>query len=187
MSKRPLWTRLDDRLLQKTRVFDLRAQRMRSGDGSYEDDFFYIETPDWVNVIAITPDQQVVLVRQYRHGINEFSLETPGGMVDKEAEDHRDTAMRELSEETGYSSNNVTFLGSIRPNPAMLTNHCHVYLAADATLASGQNLDPSEDITVELAPLADIPEMIRSGKIVHSIVSAAFFLLWIQKPELRVG
>jgi 8-oxo-dGTP pyrophosphatase MutT (NUDIX family) len=179
-----MWQQLDDRLLQKTRVFDVRAQRMRSPDGQYEDDFYYVETADWVNIIPITADEQVVLVRQFRHGINQLSLETPGGMVDKGSLDPKDTAIRELAEETGYAPGTVEHLASIRPNPAMLTNFCHVYVATNVTLQSEQNLDDSEDIAVELAPLAQIPQMIFSGRIVHSIVCAAFFLLWAAKPEL---
>ena len=170
-------------MLQKTRVFDLHAQRMRSPDGNYEDDYFYIRTADWVNIIPITVDEQVVLVRQYRHGINEFSLETPGGMVDAGEKDPSLTAARELAEETGYVPKKVEHLGTLRPNPAMLTNQCHVYLATGVELSGKQNLEISEDITVHLVPLREIPEMIVRGEIVHSIVAAAFFLLWTAHPD----
>ena len=178
------WTILDDRLLQKTRVFDLRVQRMKSLSGPYEDDFYYIHTADWVNVLAITPERKLVLVKQFRHGVNLVSLETPGGMVDDGKGDPKQTAIRELSEETGYVAPELLHLGTLHPNPAMLTNQCHVYLALDAQPKESQHLDPSEDITVHLAPLSEVPAMIQRGEISHSIVSAALFLLWMKRPEL---
>lgn len=180
----PTWTQLDDRLLNKTYVFDLRVQRLRSPDGGYEDDFFYIASRDWVNIIPITKDRQVVLVDQFRHGINERSLETPGGIVDADDPEPMKTAVRELEEETGYVPGSVLSLGTVRPNPAMLNNTCHIFAALDCERSGKQHLEPTEDITVHLVPLLELPRLIRTGEIGHSVVSSACFLLWTQYPEL---
>lgn len=180
------WTILDDRLIEKTRVFDLRAQRMKSLTSDYEDDFFYVHTGDWVNVLAVTPKQELVLVKQFRHGVNLVSLETPGGIVEGN-DDPKDTAARELAEETGYVAPELVHLGSLHPNPAMLTNECHVYLALGAERTQSQDLDPAEQITVHLRPLTEVPSLIRNGTIRHSIVSAALFLLWMERPDLFVS
>lgn len=176
------WIKLGDSLLQQTRVFDLRVQRMLAPDKSHEDDYFYISTRDWVNVIPLTSDGQVVLVEQFRHGINEISLETPGGLVD-EGDTPEQSAFRELSEETGYVAESLEHLGTLRPNPAMLNNSCYFYLARNVELKSEQHLDPSEDISLVTCPLQQIPELILSGQISHTVVAAAFFL-YSQKMNL---
>ena len=178
------WTTLDDQLLNETRVFDLRVRRMRPPDNSFEDDFFYIHSRDWVNIVPITPDKQVVLVEQFRHGIHRPSLETPGGIIDSTDLDPRATAVRELEEETGYRPREVISLGSIHPNPAMLNNTCHLFLALDVEKTGTQNLEPSEDITIQLRPLLEIPNLIRTGAISHALVASAFLMIWTQFPEL---
>ena len=168
------WTRLDTKLLHETRVFDLYSQRMRSPDGSYEDDFFYLKCPDWVVVIPITKQNEVVLVRQYRHGVNECGLEIPGGIMSETGEDPGAAGLREMTEETGYISDKLTSLGFVHPNPALQSNRCHFYLAEDAHPTGIQNLDPSEDIEVVVEPLSAVPSLIKEGKIRHSLCVAAF-------------
>lgn len=170
------WKILNEKLLQKTRVFDLWVQRMLFPDGKSADDFFFLKTADWVNVIPITPDNNVVMVEQFRHGTNVRSLETPGGLVEPGA-DGLQTAIKELAEETGYEAEEMLSLGQLSPNPAMLRNACHVFYAKNATPKHKLNLEPAEDISVHLVPLKNIPEMILSGEIKHSIVAAAFYLL----------
>ena len=185
MSKDRNWTRLDKKLLNKTRVFDLYAQRMRSPDGSYEDDFYYLECPDWVIVIPITSAGDVVLVRQYRHGVNECGLEIPGGIMSEAGEDPAAAGLREMSEETGFISDNLVSLGFVHPNPALQSNRCHLYLAEDARLQGDQNLDPSEDIEVVIKPLSSIPELIQRGDIRHSLCVAAFCHYQLLRGPLR--
>ena len=169
------WEILGRSMLQKTRVFDLYSQRMRSPDGSYEDDFYYLECPDWVVVVPVTPDNQVVLVRQYRHGINQQGLEIPGGIMSDPSESAATAAQRELQEETGYTTDQIIELGYIHPNPALQSNRCHFFLAKNAKLTNAQNLDPSEDIEVFLRPLSDVPKMITSHEITHALCVAALF------------
>lgn len=138
-------------------------------------DFVLIDGLDWVNIVALTPENEVVFVRQYRHGAERFTLELPGGCVDP-GEDPAASALRELAEETGYTASKLVKLGTIHPNPAMLSLHCHCYFAMDARKTVETQLDPGEDIGVELFPLARAIEMVSSGEINHALVVAAFGL-----------
>lgn len=134
-----------------------------------------IDAPDWVNVIAVTPDDRVVLIRQFRFGVWSSTLEIPGGMVDL-GEDPAAAAARELEEETGFVPAEVRSLGWVHPNPALQNNRCHSYLALRCEKVHAGHPDPGEDIQVELRPRSDVPELIRRREITHSLVVAAFLL-----------
>ena len=142
--------------------------------------FYILSTRDWINVVALTRDRQVVMVSQYRHGSAEVSLEVPGGAVD-EGEPPLQAGRRELREETGYESSEWHHLGSIRPNPAMLGNTCHLYLALDARKTADLDLDEAEELEVSVHPLDEIPGMILDGRIQHALVVAAFHFLELFK------
>ena len=128
-----------------------------------------------MNVIAITPEQKIVLIKQYRHGSNSITTEIPGGAVNR-LEDMLIGAQRELQEETGYTSQSWKSLGKIEVNPAFMTNYCETFLALDAELTHDQELDPFEEIDVFLKDKNEIHSLIRSGDITHSLVIAAFYL-----------
>lgn len=134
-----------------------------------------LEAPDWVNIIPVTRSGEVVLIRQFRFGVWQDSLEIPGGMVDP-GEDPQAAAVRELEEETGYVPAQVIPLGWVHPNPALQSNRCHSFLALDCEQRHEGALDEGEDITVELHPRAGVPQLILSGKISHSLVVAAFYM-----------
>lgn len=141
-----------------------------------------LATPDWVNVVALTSDRdaqeevRVVLVRQWRFAVGEPTLEIPGGMVDP-GESPLEAARRELLEETGFVSDDWRALGSVHPNPAILENRCHTFLATSAAQQGPPGGDGDEEIEVTALPLRAIPGAISAGEITHSLVIAAFHLL----------
>jgi 8-oxo-dGTP pyrophosphatase MutT (NUDIX family) len=174
------WRRIGSRRLQGCSIFNLDRVRFEPPDGRRARDFYVLEAPDWINVVPLTDDRRVVLVRQYRFGIEGFTLEVPGGMCD-EGESPAEAALRELREETGYDARELIALGWVHPNPALQTNRCHSFLAAGAHPAGTPTPDPDEAIEVSTAPLDEIPRLIREGMITHSLVIAAFHLLGIRR------
>jgi ADP-ribose pyrophosphatase len=141
-------------------------------------DGFVIEYGDWATIVALTRDQQVVLVRQYRHGAQKVILELPGGVMDSEDESPMEAARRELLEETGYASDSFIQVGCVYPNPANQTNLIYSFLALDAEKVGSQNLDETEEIEVVLKPLEEVIAMAKNGELLQSMqVSAVFFTL----------
>lgn len=179
----PKWIQIDDRLLQQTRVFDLRAKRMRASHIEYEDDFYYIRANDWVNIIPVTEAGEVILIEQHRHGTGETSLEIPGGIIDQGETDPKAAGIRELEEETGYRPETVISLGAVHPNPAIFSNRCHFFLARGCKRTGQQALEPAEDITLRLVRLDEIPQLLACGAISHALMVAAFGLLYAQGHE----
>lgn len=135
---------------------------------------YVLEFDAWANVVAITKNNEVVLVKQYRHGVQEVLLELPGGVVDS-GEDPLEGAKRELMEETGYAAGNIIEVGRIYPNPAIQQNTLYCYLAMDAEKVGEQHLDESEDIEVQLISLDELIEMAVSGKFLHALNVAVLF------------
>lgn len=167
------WERTSTRLLGDYRVFSLHEERLRDPRSGRDHTFFVVRTGDWVNVVALTPDRDVVLVRQHRAGTASVTLEIPGGMVDP-GESPAEAARRELVEETGYDARELVPIGVVHPNPALFDNRCHTFLALDAVRAGDQSLDEREHIQVSTAPLAEIDGLIDAGDITHALVVAAF-------------
>lgn len=179
------WVVLSTRYDADYRVFRLRADRAVSPRTGEAHDFFVFESPDWVNVIPVTEKDEVVMIRQYRHGLREVTLEIPGGLV--EAGDRpEDAARRELLEETGYRAGEWRSLGWIHPNPAIQNNRCFTFLARRASPADVQRLDDEEDIGVLRVPLSSIPSLIREGRITHSLIIAAFYRLFMDQETQNV-
>jgi 8-oxo-dGTP pyrophosphatase MutT (NUDIX family) len=162
-------------------IFRIRKDRCVSPRTQRQHDFWVLMTSDWVNVVALTPDEQVVLVRQYRFGSQRATLEIAGGTVDP-GEAPLAAAARELREETGYAAESIILLGSVEPNPAIQNNRCYTALALGCRLVGAQELDEREDIVVETRPLASIPQLFAQGEITHALVWAAFhqYDLWRQ-------
>lgn len=135
---------------------------------------FVLEFDSWANVVALTKNNEVVLVKQYRHGVQEISLELPGGVVDA-GEHPLDGAKRELMEETGYSAGNIVEVGRLYPNPAIQQNTLFCYLATDVEWAGEQHLDDAEEIEVQLVPLDELIEIAKNGKFLHALNVAVLF------------
>ena len=146
--------------------------------------FSLIECVDWVNVIALTPADEVVLIRQYRAGTSSICLEIPGGMID-EGEAPLTAAQRELEEETGYTAPTWRALGTALPNPAIQNNRLHSFLALDARRTAETRFDSSEVIEQTTAPLPEVLAMLRDGRIDHALVMAAFAHLAFELHDLR--
>ncbi len=131
-----------------------------------------LETPDWVNVVALTPERRLIVVRQYRFGTSKLTLEIPGGVIDR-GEDHAHAAERELREETGFTSSQWSYLGCVEPNPAFHTNLCHHWLAQDCVRTHSLELDHGEDIRLGTLSLDEARAQIRDGTIRHALVITA--------------
>ncbi len=171
------WERLASDIAYACRIFSIRRDRAHFSRDGAEHEFHVIQSTDWVNIIPITTAGDVVLVRQFRHGIRECTLEIPGGMIDAEDATPLVAARREMIEESGYDSECVEPLGSIRPNPAIQNNTCHSFVARDVERRHVPSFDSTEETEVVLVPLVRIPDLIRSGEITHALVVVAFHWL----------
>ena len=160
-------------------IFDLRMDQARSPRTGRVHRFYILESGDWVNVIPLTDENQVVLIRQYRHGLRDVTLEIPGGLLEP-LDTPEAAARRELREETGFDAGKMIPLSSVYPNPAFLDNRCFTFLAKDVVPVGGQEQDDKEDIEVLLRPVDDVPRMIREGEIAHSLVLVAFFRYFME-------
>jgi 8-oxo-dGTP pyrophosphatase MutT (NUDIX family) len=169
------WSRLDSETVYTCRIFSLRKDRNRSPRDGREHDFFVLDSGDWVNIIPVTPDDEVVLIHQYRHGIDDITLEIPGGMVDPHDPSPLHAARREMQEETGYDTDDVIPLGAIHPNPAIQGNRCHTFLARNVSKQFETNFDTTEETEVVLVPYRQIPDLVRQGRITHALVVTAFY------------
>jgi 8-oxo-dGTP pyrophosphatase MutT (NUDIX family) len=156
-------------------IFRIQRHRYRLEPHGREHDFVVLDANDWINVVAVTPDRQVVLIRQFRHGIRGVTWEVPGGLMET-GEAPEEAARRELREETGYAGDPARLLGFMWPNPAMQNNRLFTYVVENARRVGEPQLDPFERIVVEPRGLVEIPAMIRSGAIRHSLVIASFAL-----------
>jgi 8-oxo-dGTP pyrophosphatase MutT (NUDIX family) len=145
-------------------------------------EMFVLEQPNWVNVIPLTADEQVIMVEQWRHGTRSVHLETPGGLME-DGETPEQSAHRELLEETGYETGEIVRLGTVHPNPAIQTNLQHYILAKNCRKVAEPNLDLAEDIQVKLVPLVEVPRMIEKGEITHGIVIGGFYWLNLYRQQ----
>lgn len=175
------WERLASEIAYACRIFSIRRDRARFSRDATEHDFHVVESADWVNIIPVTPSGEVVLVRQFRHGIRDCTLEIPGGMIDPEDASPLVAARREMIEESGYDSERVEVLGSIHPNPAIQNNRCHSFVAYDVERRHVPAFDSTEETEVVLVPLATIPDLIRAGDITHALVVVAFHWLALRE------
>lgn len=181
------WETLSHASVAKTRIFEVRSTRFRHPVRGTERDFVVIDAPDWVNVVALTPDHRIVLVRQFRYGIDAFSLEIPGGVMDA-GEEPLIAGVRELREETGYTGAPARVLGSVHPNPAMQSNRCHFVFVEQAVPTTPLAWDEDEEMEVIAMPADEVFALARTGGITHGLVLNALLLfepLWLAMKEKR--
>jgi 8-oxo-dGTP pyrophosphatase MutT (NUDIX family) len=169
------WTQHGSKHLADYRIFSIRADLKQSPRTGSEHEFFVIDCVNWVNVVALTTDNQVVLIEQFRHGTNTVELEVPGGMMDEGESSPVETAIRELREETGYEGDQAEVIGEVFPNPAIMSNTCYTVLIRNCTLRHEVHWDSGEDLVNRLVPASEIPALVARGKIRHSLIVAALY------------
>ena len=170
------WTVSRSRIVFRDRWVSLRADDCITPSGVEVAPFYVLEYPDWVHVVAIDSDDHVVLVRQYRHGLGDTTLELPGGIMDASDGDPAATAARELVEETGYTAPSFRRLASLSPNPATHTNRLHVVLAEGARPTRQPTPEPDESITVVRMPADEALRLALGGDMVHAQHVAALLI-----------
>lgn len=169
------WPKVSSKQLGDFRIFQIRSDIRQSPTTGKMHDFFVLEAVDWVNVIAVTPDNHLVMVEQFRHGSDSVELEVPGGMMDPDDISPIAAGVRELREETGYEGRDSCIIGEILPNPAIMTNTCHTVLVKDCELKHPTVFDHCEDLATRLVPISEIPDLVRSKRIRHSLVVVALY------------
>lgn len=170
------WSILKSNYIVKDRWISLRGDTCMMPNGKIIEPYYVLEYPTWVNVVALTKDYEVILVKQYRHGLQETSLELPGGGMEESDESPVDTIKRELLEETGYSSNNIIETCKISVNPSNHNNLTYSYLALDCNLVAPQKLDDTEQLEVILKPLDEVIEMLNNQEFIQALhISSLYY------------
>jgi ADP-ribose pyrophosphatase len=179
------WDKISSQPLADYRIFRIRSDRSVSPRTRQPHDFLVIDSTNWVNVVATTPDGQLVMIEQYRHGSGTVELEIPGGMIDPADDSPEAAAIRELREETGYAGENPRIIGQVFPNPAIMSNTCFTVLVENCHCVHPVEFDHGEDLITRLLPIAEIPDLVATGKIRHSLVVVGlyYFELWRRKQR----
>jgi ADP-ribose pyrophosphatase len=176
------WEPVNRKNIFSTKIFDIHEITSRSPE-NIVGSFFTLHASDWVIIIPILKDENgnnsFLMVKQWRHGAEEMSIEFPGGVIDP-GESPETAALRELCEETGYRSGNLMHAGTISPNPAIMDNHCHIFFAENLENTHKNDLDDDEFLSAEAVPVAQVIEGMGHGAYIHGLMSAALFL-YIQK------
>lgn len=174
------WELKGDTLNFSSRVWELRTRRYFHPKKAIEEDFYYIHSPDWVVVIGRTKEGDILLVRQFRWGIDDFSWELPGGIIDP-GENPIEAGLREFREETGFEAQSGTLIGSCQPNPAMLNNVCH-FVFADGVipLDCGPQWDAHEEMEIAKFSEAKLKQWVQTSKIGHSLALAGLLFYQFQ-------
>lgn len=167
------WTVLQSRIVLQRKYFRLREDHVRTPSGAEIVDYTISENPPWVLVVAVTAQDEVVLVRQYRHGIGEVHTELPGGVSDPEDPDLESAARRELREETGYGAGRWRKLMAIAPNPANQSNLAHIWLAEAVELQGESEPEATEDLRILHVPVRELESSIARGEITQALALAA--------------
>ena len=166
------WVTTKESIEYTTNIFKVLKRDMCIESEHHHASFSILEAPDWINVIALTPNKEIILVEQFRYGIQRPTLELPGGVCDA-GESPLQSSKRELLEETGFSAKEWISLGKVSSNPAMQSNCTHTYLAQDCIKTNEQQLDGNERINVHVMALQEFLDLVKSGDIDHSLVVAA--------------
>jgi 8-oxo-dGTP pyrophosphatase MutT (NUDIX family) len=184
MEDKQTWNTIKKEKLLHTPVFDVYKENAVCLRNNFPWDFYTIECPhDWVTVVAVTENKEIVMVKQFRYGSKKDELEVPGGLADKDGETVLEAGIRELREETGYVGSDAKVLGKVCPNPAIQGNNCFTVLVENAEKLADTEFDSSEDIQTVLIPLTQLRSDILEGRITHGLAlnSLYFYELEMQK------
>ncbi len=181
------WEVLSSRTALRDRWIDVTADACRDARGNVLDPFYTFSYPDWVQVVALTPGDQIVLVRQYRHGAQARTLELPAGAMDAQDASPVDTAARELREETGFVAAEMRHVCSLHPNTATHRNRCHTVLALNAVRTAATAHEAGEDIIVETLPLAGVLAGLSSGLLPQAMHVSSLLLALSSAGRLDLG
>ena len=170
------WRVAGSRLIHADQWIRLHADSCVTPEGAVLDPYYVLEYADWVHVVAVTDDDRLVVNHQYRHGAGCVHLELPGGVMDAADAGPVEAAARELREETGFAAREFRHLTSLSPNSATHNNRIHIVLALGAYADGVQDLDPGEEIAVELVPLVELPALIAAGEFLQSAHVASLMM-----------
>ena len=179
------WNRLSSEYLFKDTWFTVRKDVCEKPDGKIVSPYYVYEFPTWVSAVALTEDRKVVMVRQYRHAIEETIIEIPGGCVDDDDASLEKAIARELIEETGHAFSKYEYLGKISPNPSTNNNWMHMFLATGGKKIQEQQLDHNEEIEVVLLSIDELKQLLRDHKILQSMHVTTIMYAFEKLGELK--
>ncbi|RZA03928.1 MAG: NUDIX hydrolase [Sphingobacteriaceae bacterium] len=178
------WKTISSTYIHKGPWATLRADKCEMPNGTVVDEYFVLEYPDWANAVAVTKDNKIILVRQYRQAAGVVALEIPGGVIEKD-EDPETGMRRELLEETGYEFDKIELISTIYPNPATSNNLTYCYLATGGKKVAEQSLDEHEEIIIEEYTIPEIKQLLAENKITQALHCTGLFYGLMKLGELK--
>ncbi len=178
------WKILKSEYLFKDTWFTVRKDTCQTPEGKIISPYYVYEFPTWVSALAITEDNKVIMVKQYRHALQETIIEVPGGCVDDTDKDYQSAIARELMEETGYEFKQFDYLGKVSPNPSTNNNWMHMFLATGGVKVREQQLDHNEDIEVELIEIDELRQLVEENKIIQALHVCTIMYGLAKLPQL---
>lgn len=181
-----IWETLSSEYINRHIYFTARKDRCRRQDGVIVDPYYVVELPTAATAFALTEDNQVLLLKQYRHPLGEVLIETPGGFVDK-GEDFATAMKRELMEETGYEFTGIEYLGKSAANPGILNNYTEMFMATGGKKVAQQKLDHNEELELMIVSIEEVMGLVLSQEIKQSVHMNCVFFALMKLGKLKIG
>jgi 8-oxo-dGTP pyrophosphatase MutT (NUDIX family) len=180
------WKHIHSKYIHREKWFNLRSDKVLKGNGAEMEPYYVFEFSDWVNVLPVTTDGKIVLVKQYRYGLGVWSIEVPGGIMDPHETNPEEAAKRELLEETGYSCGNIEQVAIVATNPAIQNNRLYCYLATGCEMTHDQAFDENEEIELLLVTMDELKAMLRNNEIIQSLHVNSILYALIKMGEVKI-